>query len=371
MAIFSGPGQIPTLKGIPTNKLTLPSGGTYVLSPAGLWQIRTGIYTVLQQYDPVMGQWVTIGGGHTAGGIETVWSDGVNYRLANLTGTVVGALITNAGSGYTSAPIVTASAGGSLWKAFVGGAVNTTVSIVNGGSLYTYPPIVLFSAPPLITQGGGIQATGYATISGGVVTGVTVTNQGAGYTTAPTITFINDPRESPNIAIANSTVTQGANAAAVATLTGAGTITGLLCLDQGAGGQTSVPTLAFSGGGGGSSAAATAIMCFTITGATVGTAGAGLSAAFAYATAEDNFPQTAAAYTNPATQAQLLRPRKADVRYTVTAGAIATPVVIFDGGIYSSVPTALVQANSSIVTTAPVASYTVGGVTDVSYAQQM
>jgi hypothetical protein len=372
MALYSGPGQIPTFKGVPTNKITLPSGGTYPISPAGYWMIRTGLYSCIQQYDPITGTWVRIGGGVTAGGVEYIYSDGVNYRIANQTGAAVGALLTTAGSGYTSAPIVTASAGGSLWKTWIGGAVNTTVSVVSGGSGYTYPPIVFFSAPPPITSGGGIQATGYATISGGVVTAITVTNQGAGYPSAPMITLFNDPRETPNIAIAGSgvtanTVTQGTGAAAVCTLTGAGTVTGIVCLDHGQGGLTSVPTLAFSSG----SAAATAIMNWTVTAATVGTGGATVVGAFVNATAEDNFPATASAYTNPDTQSKLVAIRKADVRYTVSAGSIATPVVIYDGGIYTSQPTTMVVGNVSAVTTPPVATFTMGGVTDISYGQQL
>ena len=377
MALYSGPGQIPTFKGVPTNKITLPSGGVYPIAPAGYWMIRTGPYSVIQQYDPITGTWTRIGGGVPAGGIEYIYSDGVNYRIANQSGSVVGALLTNAGSGYTSAPVVTPSAGGSLWKSWIGGAVNTTVSITSGGSGYTYPPTVFISSPPPITSGGGIQATGYATISGGVVTAVTITNQGAGYTSAPTITFFNDPRENPNIAlsaagtgVSANTVTQGSGAAAVCTLTGSGTVTGLVCLDHGQGSLTSVPTLAFAGGGG-SSAAATAIMNWTVTAATVGTGGATVVGAFVNATAEDNFPATAAAYTNPDTQANLVRIRKADVRYTVSAGSIATPVVIYDGGCYTSQPTTMVVGNVSAVTTPPVATFTMGGVTDVSYGQQL
>ena len=59
-------------------------------------------------------------------------SDGQNYRLANLTGCPVGALMTNVGSGYTSAPTVAASAGSSAWTAVVGGAINSTVTVTTG-----------------------------------------------------------------------------------------------------------------------------------------------------------------------------------------------------------------------------------------------
>ena len=108
--IFAGPGQIPTIKGVVGNsdRVTLPAGATYTLSPAGWYAVRTGLYTTIQQYDPYTGSWVRIGGGVVAGGVEYIFSDGVNYRLANQTGCVVGALLTTAGSGYTAAPTLTA-----------------------------------------------------------------------------------------------------------------------------------------------------------------------------------------------------------------------------------------------------------------------
>ena len=73
------------------------------------------------------------------------------------------------------------------------------VIVTNGGTGYTSAPAVAFSAPPA----GGTTATGTATFSGGAVTGVTITNVGSGYTSTPTVTF---------------TGGGGVNAAAVATL---------------------------------------------------------------------------------------------------------------------------------------------------------
>ena len=323
--------------------------------------VNTGLYTTVQQYDPITGIWRNIGNGDHQGGVRYIYSDGVNYRLANQTGAVVGALLTNAGSGYTSAPTVTASAGSSIWRAIVGGAVNTTVTVTNGGTNYTYPPIVQFAAPPA----GGVQATGYATLSGSAVASVTVTNQGAGYASAPTVVFINDPREGVN------GVTQGYNAAATATLTGSGTVTAVLCVDHGQGGLTAVPTLSF-GGGGGASAAATAIMCWSITAYAAGTAGVGLSGSVAQISAEDAFPTTAAAYTNPYTQSGLVRTRNANIKAPISSGGItATGQIINDGGVYTSSPTPLVIATASVVTTAPVVTFTMGGQSDTTYLTQV
>lgn len=365
---FGGVGNVLTLKGVPTNIYDLPAGQAQIISPAGPYMVRCGLYTTIQQFDPILGIWRTIGGGVPAGGCEYVMSDGFNYRLANQTGCAVGALLTNGGSAYTSAPAVTASAGSSIWKAIVGGAVSTTVTVSNGGTNYTYNPIVTFGSP---APGTGIQATGYATLSGGAVSSITVVDQGAGYTVAPAITITPDPREGVN------GVTQGSAATAVSTLTGSNTVTGLLCLDHGTP-LTAVPTLSFSGGGG-SSAAATTIMCWSITSFAVGTAGAGLSGANAQITALDVPSFTAAAYSNPSTQYGtssynwgLVRQRNANIIGTVTAGAITvTSPRYLDGGIYTTAPVAIVVANASVVTTAPVVTVAMGGLNDRAYVMQL
>jgi hypothetical protein len=359
MTRFQGVGNPLTLKGLITNRVSLASGNVSILSPAGEYWIRTGPYTTIQQLDPITGIWWKIGGGVVAAGVEYVYSDGVNYRLANQTGCPVGALLTTAGSSYTSAPAVAASAGSSVWKALVGGAVNTTVTVSNAGTNYTYPPLVVFSQPP---YGAGIQATGHSTLSGSTVASVVVDNQGAGYGTAPTITFVNDPREGLN------GVTAGYNAAAVCTLTGANTVTGVLCLDHGVGGQTSVPTLSFSGGGG-SSAAATAIMCWSITAFTP-TNGTGFGTSLL--SGIDAFPTTAAAYTNPATQSLLVSTRLANIKMLASSGApTATNAVFYDGGIYTSTPTPLVTTNGALITQTATFTFTMGGYTDTSYVMQL
>jgi hypothetical protein len=361
MGLFSGSGVLPSLKGVATNVVTLASGQCQLISPAGWYMVSTGLYTVVQQYDPITGIWRNIGNGDHEGGVKYIYSDGNNYRLANQTGALVGALLTAAGSSYTSAPAVAASAGNSIWRAVVGGAVNTTITVTNGGANYTYPPQVQFAAPPA----GGVQATGYCTLTSNAVSSVTVTNQGAGYASAPTVVFINDPREGVN------GVTQGYNAAATCTLTGAGTVTAVLCVDHGQGSLASLPTLSFSGGGG-SGAAATGIMCWTITAYAAGTAGTGLAGSVAQISAEDAFPTTASAYTNPYTQSLLVRTRQANIKAPISSGGItATGQVVIDGGVYTSSPTPLVIPTASVVTAAPVVTFTLGGTTDTTYLTQV
>lgn len=349
-ARFGGPGVSNNLAGLTSNQFALPAGEVY-LPPSNYYGVSLGRYTNVQRYDPIGGIWRPV---TDPLGNHFLFADGSNLRFANTSGCAVAALLTAAGSGYTSAPTVTASAGGSTWQAIVGGAVNTTVSVTIGGTNYTQPPQVVFSAPP----SPGVPATGYATISGGSVTAVTITNQGAGYTTAPTINFFNDPRD-----------TTGANAAATCTLTGAGTVTAVLCTNHGTP-LTSVPTLSFSGGGG-SSAAATAIMNFALTGYSVTTAGAGYTAAAGNVTVSATPTLTAgtAAYTNPGSQTNFVKVRPAIISAPASgAGAItATGLTVIDGGSYQAVPatgSVVIIGGTGIISTAAVLALTVGGLND-------
>ncbi len=367
MGLFSGSGLTPSLKGVVTNVVALAPGQVQLITPAGWYAVQAGLYTAVQQYDPITTTWRTVGGGLSGtGGVEYFYSDGVNYRLANLTGCAVGAVITNVGSGYTSAPTVVATSGNSVWKAILGGAISQTVTVTNGGTGYTYPPIVQIAAPPA----GGIQATAYATISAGVVTAVTVVDQGAGYASAPVITFVNDPREGLN------GTSVGYNAAAITTLLATGTITGLLCLDHGVPtAATTIPTFTISGGGGGSAFAATAVMCWTVTSLGTGNVGAGITAPVAQILAEDQLTATpSTAVKNPTTHKQLLKGRPANIWVGTTGSAINaySTASILDGGIYAGIPLAVVAVSpSTTVTTAATTTCVMGGVPDVSYLTQI
>ena len=354
---FGGPGVTPIPGALTTTELTLQSGQCWLV-PSGRWSIKPGKYTSFQEYDPIVGIWRTIGGGATDALQEDVFSDGTNYRLANQTGCPVGAVVTTAGSGYssTSPPTVTAGAGGSIWRAIVGGAINTTVTVTNGGSNYVYPPTVLFSLPPP----GGVPATGYCTLSGGAVTSVTVTDQGAGYNIAPTVTFVNDPREGQN------GLGSGNGAQATTVLTGAGTVTAVVCLDHGTGGQTSVPSLTFSSG----SAAATAVMCWSITAYTVSSTTAGSGYASPVIVSGYDTPPGGAAITNPTIQGSLVKTRNAFIVGALTGTALtATGQTVKDGGIYTAAPTMFTfgvfpQGAGAVAATLAA---TMGGQTDTSF----
>lgn len=331
--------------------ISLAAGETFVM-PAGQYYLALGDATAFQILDPVTGLWLSIGQAPNAAMV--VNSDGANMRLANLTGCAIGALVTNVGSGYTSAPVVTASAGSSAWKAIVGGAVNGTVTITTAGVGYNHAPQLIVSPPPP----GGVPATAVATVSGGAITAVTVVNQGAGYTVAPTITILPDPRD--------AITTYGR---LTTTLTGAGVITAVVCTDPGQP-QTAVPTLAFAGGGG-ASAAATAVMNFAVTGFTVGAGGVayGNAQPFGIITIGGRVPGTPGAVVNPNIADMILTPRQANISGTSTAGGAiqTTGAVVNDAGLFQAVPQGLVIAGGSgLATTVGQVTMTVGGVSDTS-----
>lgn len=342
--VYGGQGVVPSARGQATTVISLPAATSQIIA-AGSWGVGTGLYSSLQEFDPVTGIWRNIG---NDSGTTFRWinSDGVNFRIANQTGQVVGALVTAAGAGYTSAPVITDNGGAATYQAVIGGALNTSVTIVNGGTNYTYPPSIQISAP----GNPGVQATATCTISAGAINAVTIVNQGAGYTNAPTLSVINDPRD-----------TTGKNASLACTLTGAGTVTAVLVTNGGTA-VTSVPTLTFTGGGFTSTAVATAIMCFTTTAYTVTSTGSGY-VGNVLITGLGGFPTTAPSYTNTYIQSLLVRQRPALYGGALTTTNLSTgPQTLYDGGIFPGVPTGYVSGFST--GSAALVSFSVGGVTD-------
>ena len=351
--------------------ITLASGAVYQI-PSGQWFLNLGPYTFLEWFDPVTYTWRPVGSDYNA--MPTIISsDGSNYRLSNLTGTVMGAVITNAGTGYTNgvyfpaaypifgnpnaavqagtaaAPSVTFAAGGGTILAqgnvVVGGAISTTITITTAGSLYTRAPTIVIDPP----APGGVQATAVCTISGGVINAVTVTNQGAGYAAAPSITIVNGQDD-----------TTGANAVLTATLTGSGTVTAITMANRGAG-YTSVPAITFSAA---STTAATAIMCFTCTTATAASpsnAGNGNFALLA-----STLTAGSSILTNPAIGTGIYTPRLGRTAYSTTA--TPTTTTILDGGLHQVVPGAVLVNNSNgTISAATTWTIAQGGVSDTSY----
>lgn len=357
--IYGALGVYPTPRGQPSIAFDLQPGGMRII-PAGTWLIDTGAYTCVQEFDPVQGQWISPGG-DGQNPPAYINSDGFNYRAVNLSGCIVGATVTTAGSGYIAAspPVVSfTNASNAAATAIVGGAVSTSVTVTNGGSNYTYPPLVFLDSPPI---GAGYQATATCTISAGAVSTVTINNQGAGYTNVPNIYFINDPRD-----------TTGNQASAVAILTGSGTITQLLITNPGSPNTTLFPTISFSSG----SAAATPIMVRSIGGLTLATAGSGYSGNVIVQGYGNGYGGAANVLTNPKWTTNLVRTRVGTLQAGVTAATALTTggISLFDGGIYAgSAPTAVVigstQGTPGTVSIVAVAGFTYSNQTDTCILQ--
>lgn len=100
---------------------------------------------------------------------------------ASLAGPITGIVITNSGTGYTSAS-VSFSGGGGTVAAEATPTINNgqiTAILINSGGNYNSPPTVTIS-------GNGSGASAQATMS---VTSLTVTNSPSGYTSNPTVTI--------------------------------------------------------------------------------------------------------------------------------------------------------------------------------------
>lgn len=326
-SIYGAYGVYPTPRGQSSIAFDLQPGAARII-PAGTWFLDTDPYTCVQEFDPVQGQWISPGGDSFVGP-QYINSDGFNYRAINLCGTIVGANVTTAGTGYVAANPPTVSftnAANAAATAIIGGAVSTSVTVTNGGSNYTYPPLVMLDSPPV---GAGYQATATCTISAGAVATVTINNQGAGYTNVPNFYFTNDPRD-----------TTGSGAIAVGVLTGAGTITQLIITNQGSPNTTLQPTITFSSG----SAAAFPIMVRSVGGVTLATVGSGYSGNVLVQGYGTGYGGAANVLTNPKWTTNLVRTRAASL-LVGSSGTILTTAnpSIFDGGIFAgSSPTAVI-----------------------------
>lgn len=357
-------GGIPQLVG--TNQLALGPGEDFLI-PSGTWAIQSGQYSQIQIFDPVTQTWRLFA---NASATEvTLNSDGVNYRIINPTGFPIGAMVNNAGTGYTSAPAVAVSLGGSTWLALVGGGVSA-LNITNpssgsgftnvaggSGAGYAVPPLINIAAPP----SPGVQATAICAISGGAISSFTITNPGAGYTAAPPVQIV--PQQSDLNVAAGLRIT---NAGATAQLSYVGQVTAVLLTNEGNNPLTAVPALTFSGGGG-SGATATAAMAFALTAVTVTTPGSGYTAGTTAIMTTGGVITSGAATSNSALVSTgiLMPPRQAQVLATAGSGTGIGAGVILDGGLFAAPPNVI--ALGGIPTTLAALSAQVGGVNDVVF----
>jgi hypothetical protein len=241
------PTLIPGISGsVWSNQFYLLAGQRMQLWP-GTFMILCGVVTAVQFLDPVSGLWVPVVSPSRQYFIN---SDGTNYRISNLSNTLVGATVTAAGSGYVQvSTTVTPTTGISTWTPIIGGAVGTPVIGSDkfgnvGGTNFTYAPVLVIQSPPP----GGIQATASCTVAAGAIATVTVRNAGAGYTAAPGWLIVPDPDDPTLGLITLPTIT--------APLTGAGTLTGVQLVNPGLP-VTAAPTLTVGGAGTAATATAT------------------------------------------------------------------------------------------------------------------
>lgn len=360
---------------LPGPHVALAPGESIVL-PAGNWYVSLGMYLVLQWLDSVSNTWVIGASGAWESGPLYIKSDGFNARVANLTGCPVSAAVTQYGSGYVqSSTTVTANIGGSLWAPIVGGQLALSGgTLTANGAGYGVAPIVLIPPPPGPSNNangvGGIQASGYCTIASGTISGFTFTNPGAGYPTAPTAVIVPSPFD-PNLStgITAGTVTFS--------LTGSGSITGVLCTNNGAalaGNQFSSLTLNI--GGAGTNATLTPnIMQSIVTASLTGT-GLGWGTVTGFLTSAGGAPSTGTVTTSPAFNHIAFKPRQAQISYSITnAGTVAGQLgTIIDGGLFESTPTAVqlpgAQAGQSGSVVGSTIAFTMGGQNDVALIQQ-
>lgn len=348
-----------------TAYLGLPPGEVVVV-PAGDWIVENGPNSVLQHLDPITGTWRDVSARN--GQPNTFFSDGETRRVANLTACPIGAVVAGGGTGFTQATAtITASAGGSLWTAVVGGSL-TVASIVNPGAGFTIRPMVLIPDPPgvAVNNVGGVPAVATCTLANATVTAVALSNVGAGYT-APTVSALIVPSPfDPNLgSITNGTVTF--------ILTNSGLITAALCTNNGTplAGPALTLTLTAAGGAG-SGATITPVILQAIVSAGIVAGGTvwGDVAHPALITTVGGLPASVSAITNPSVEFTGARPRQAVISGTCNAGGTITAVSIQDAGLFYGTPTVnITSGNGLIATGAASITIVMGGVSDTVMIQ--
>lgn len=337
-------------------QLSLPPGAQAIL-PAGRWLVAVGRYTLVQVLDPISGLWLPVSTEGT-GMPLTVDSDGQNYRVYNPTGFPVGAVVNNGGAGYTSAPAVSASVGGSTWQAVVGGAVSAINLVSGGGTGFAVAPVVNI-APPAAP---GVQATAVANISGGSITSFTILNPGAGYASAPAVEIVPQGKD------LNAGTLVEPLQGATAQLSYVGQVTAVLLTNPGNNPLGTPPALSFAGGGG-AGATATTIMALTVTGATVASGGSGYSGA-AFVTTTGGMVTSGAAASNSGNVSNgMFTNRQAHLTATGGSGTGIGVTGVLDGGLFQAPPSAVplpgatgAQASITLV---------MGGTNDTVYIQPL
>lgn len=347
------------------------SPGDAIPVPAGSneYLYSLGSYSMFQYQDPVMGIWRGFST-ERSGNLMTM-SNGVNLRLANLTGCPIAADIANGGTGYAQGTLsITATVGGSTWQGIVGGALSVS-SVTAVGANYTVAPIVLIPGPPTQAANGvgGVPALGYATIANGTVSGVTLSNIGAGYVSAPVPVIVPSPYD---VNVALGSITQ-ASVSLVLLAADATKITAALCTNNGAPLSTiSALTLTAAGGAGSGATLTPQVLQTVLTNSIVaGGAGWGTATAFAKLMSAGGYSSATETLVNPIADLTGLRIRPLEGVGTTNAGGTITAVTINDTGLFLNVPTAAIASGGTVPTTAASITFTTGGAVDTVMLQPL
>lgn len=276
----------------PSNIIRLASGGIFPI-PNGNFVFKLGAQHALQWLDSNTGLWHVLETSYTNNPI-VVQSDGTNYRLINISGTIQGVNITANGSAYTQAnTTVTFAAPASGITAtatpIIGGSLSFTVTTAGTG--YTNPYLII---PRPWNMGGtaGLcaQAVAIPALSAGTIASVTASFAGAGYVTAPsanTLTITPAQYQANPGLYDNGTalvIVDPAGTGAVITpaitngTAASGGLTGLVMNNPGSGYDgTHIPAVTITSATG-SSATATALPNMALTSVTVGGTNTGYTA---------------------------------------------------------------------------------------------
>jgi hypothetical protein len=279
-------------------------------------------------------QYLLIGNNHTQNAYW-VWDGAILYGSGTLAPDVT---ITNNGSGYTSAPTVTAFGGsgsGATFEAIVQTGQVTAIYVTDPGTGYQVGDMVQLAISGGGSTGSSAELTAVLTPNG--LGQILITNGGSGYTSGPTVTI---------------TGGGGSGATAGVVLTN-GVITQVTVVNSGTG-YTSAPTIGFSGGGG-SGATAIGVVSSTVYQINVVSGGSGFFGAPTL---------TIAGGGGYGAQAEVSG---------IVGGVITSVRVLYGGTGYTSVPSVLVEplTNYGAAATVSLMPYGVSGTCIEDYVSRV
>lgn len=350
--------------------------------PVGNWIARIPPQCAAQWFDINSGQWHVVQTG-LDGTAYFHASDGSNYRIINLSGTISGIKVGVNGTGYAQATTTLSFAapatGGTTATGtpIIGGSLTYTVTAAGSG--YTNPRLIL-PDPWLLGGVSGLCIPATATVSqtAGALGSVTSGFAGAGYVNAPsantkTITpaqFSADPNtylQQGNIIIVDPAGTGGIITPAIANGTAAsGGLTGCVMTNPGTEYDgTHIPAVTITGAG--TSATATALPNMALKSITVGGTNTGYSSSiFGITSLTDGTTNLASINGEPSGG----RPGRFSA--AESGGVVGTPLIEDAGGGFQTVPLARQVGNATTdgsVNATFVA--VVGGVTNTLVAWQI